>query len=132
MRRDPSGAFENPYAAFLPPAERFAQSCLADDPLLRRARAMCEAATKITDDLEASLPRAVSAPPKSAPPAPPPPLVVSDEEARLMAKAKALLADYDPANAQPSKPSNYDPYRSSILAKQRANTAKKNAARGKK
>ena len=131
MRRDPS-AFENPYAAFLPAADRFEQRCLKDDPLLRRARAMCEAATKITDDLEASLPRAASAPPKSAPPAPPPPLVVSDEEAQLMAKAKALLADYDPANAQPSKPSNYDPYRSSILAKQRANTAKKNAARGKK
>ena len=55
-----------------------------------------------------------------------------------MAKAKALLADYDPdgskataANtAADARPSDFDPSRSSILAKQhRANTAKKNAKR---
>ena len=131
MRRDPSGAFENPYAAFLPPAERFAQSCLADDPLLRRARAMCAAATKITDDLARAMPGS-AAPPHVAP-APPPPCVphISDEEAALMAKAKALLADYKPENLPPpTKPSNFEPFRSSLLAKQqRAASAKKDARR---
>jgi hypothetical protein len=90
---------------------------------------MCAAATKITADLESAMPGYASRPP--AAPAPPPlpiPIVVDDAEAALMAKARALLADYEPdraASRKQTKPSDWDPSRSSLLAKQRASTAKK-------
>mmetsp|Transcript_7814 Transcript_7814/g.27752 ORF Transcript_7814/g.27752 Transcript_7814/m.27752 type:complete len:134 (-) Transcript_7814:650-1051(-) len=59
----------------------------------------------------------------AAPASPPPPaFVISDEEAALVARATALLADYNPeAHKAPRKPgvaSNFDPSRSSLLARQ--------------
>jgi len=86
----------NPYASFLPPGATF-----DDDPLLKRARALRDTAAQITADLGGApaAPVVVEAPPPS--------YEVPTEEAELVARAKALLADYDP---QPSKarPSNFE------------------------
>ena len=86
----------NPYASYLPPGATF-----DDDPLLKRARALRDTAAQITADLGgAPVPPVVVE-------APPPQYKVPTEEAELVARAKALLADYDP---QPSKarPSNFE------------------------
>ena len=86
----------NPYASFLPPGATF-----DDDPLLKRARALRDTAAQITADLGGApaAPVVVEAPP--------PQYEVPTAEAELVARAKALLADYDP---QPSKarPSNFE------------------------
>ena len=74
---------------------------------------MCEAAAKIAEDLDRQRPDYVAKPlPVYQPPAPPP-VIISDEEAALMAKAKALLADYDPQRA-PMRPNTFEPYRSNL------------------
>ena len=86
----------NPYASYLPPGATF-----DDDPLLKRARALRDTAAQITADLGgAPVPPVVVE-------APPPQYNIPTEEAELVARAKALLADYDP---QPSKarPSNFE------------------------
>ena len=86
----------NPYASYLPPGATF-----DDDPLLKRARALRDTAAQITADLGGApaAPVVVEAPP--------PQYNIPTEEAELVARAKALLADYDP---QPSKarPSNFE------------------------
>ena len=93
----PAPQLHNPYASFLPPGATF-----DDDPLLKRARALRDTAAQITADLggaPAVEPIVVEAPP--------PQYNIPNEEAELVARAKALLADYDP---QPSKarPSNFE------------------------
>jgi hypothetical protein len=86
----------NPYASFLPPGATF-----DDDPLLKRARALRDTAAQITADLGGApaAPVVVEAPP--------PQYEVPTEEAELVARAKALLADYDPQPAR-QKPSNFE------------------------
>lgn len=69
-----------------------------DDPVLRRARFLCDNAARITADLLA---------PKAKPVVPV--VVTTPEEDALVAKAKALLADYE---------APYEPYRSDAIARQ--------------
>ena len=73
-----------------------------DDPLLQRARALRDTAAQITADLggaPAVEPVVVEAPP--------PQYNIPNEEAELVARAKALLADYDPQPAR-ARPSNFE------------------------
>ena len=86
----------NPYASYLPPGATF-----DDDPLLKRARALRDTAAQITADLGGApaAPVVVEAPPPS--------YEIPNEEAELVARAKALLADYDPQPAR-QKPSNFE------------------------
>ena len=86
----------NPYASYLPPGATF-----DDDPLLKRARALRDTAAQITADLGgAPVPPVVVE-------APPPQYNIPTEEAELVARAKALLADYDPQPSKP-RPSNFE------------------------
>ena len=105
----------NPYAAFLPPG-----ATSDDDPLLKRARALRDTAARIAADLSPDLPVAVVV----APPARPV-YAVPPEEAELVARAKALLADYEPQAPKP-RPSNFE-YGQLVTARRRRADASRGA-----
>lgn len=81
---------------------------------------MCKAAAELTGELNQP-----SAPPPAPPPVPV--VVISDEEAALMAKARALLADYDPENVRPARPNTFEPHRSAMIKRQRQRDAARDA-----
>lgn len=92
-------------------------SVMLDDPLLRKARSMCETAVTVVNELNCNFQ-------KVAPKTTMPVVVETPEESELLARAKVLLADYKkPPKKEPKERSSkspiFDPSRTDVIANQK-------------
>lgn len=102
-------------------------SFMLDDPLLRKARSMCDAAATVVKELNCDFQKVATKTTTVV-------VVETPEERELLARANALLADYNkPPEKESREPRSskspiFDPFRTEVLAKQNRRLVKEGRA----